>query len=211
MNIPSERYFRHSRNQIILFTSIDDQLIADGVCIDLTNKDQSVFSFTDIPVKKNTGRFSDSLIEESLNLPGFAAFAFVQMDAILKAAVNSFMAGYLDWLCFATMGLAFLSILGLHKISTWRFMNAFAIFLAVIGVFEVNAVYYSEPVFRKAVSVFETWISFIPNPFLFIVNILIALIFSVTGIVFYFVRRPKNEPKPKVSRVKKNSGRSRQR
>lgn len=198
----SEKYFRKQDDKIIYFTSINESS-ADGVVIDLNAHDNGVYSFTDTPFLKTESDFSDSLIEETVSVPGYSKI-FIRHALLLIRVGQDFLAkGYIAWLWFASFGLALISLLGLRRLSSWRLINVFLILFFAIVLFEFNASYYCELEFQKRILFMEQWFFkfyFIPNPSAFFINILSSIIFTAVGIICHLIRTPR---KPKTARSKK--------
>lgn len=198
----SENYFRRQDDKIIYLSSVNE-FSSDGVVIDLNARDHGVYSFTDTPFLPVESDFADSLIEETVSVPGFSKIFVKHSLQLIKVGQEFLAKGYIAWLWFASFGLALVSLLGLRRLSSWRLINVFLILFFAIVLFEFNASYYCELEFQKRILFMEQWFFkfyFIPNPSAFFINILSSIIFTAVGIICHLIRTPR---KPKTARSKK--------
>lgn len=204
----SENYFRKSNDQISYISTYNADGNADGTVIELSPVERGVYSFTEVPLAERSSEFSDSLIEESVTVPFVCRFIINSISVMFSTGRNYLSKGYLNWIFFATCGLAILSLLGLKRMSSWRLINVFTIVSLAVIIFSFNAAYYGQPEFQKYTFKIDQWFlkfPIIPNPCAVLFNLIVTLVFSVFGIINAIIKapeKPKKQKLPKKPRVK---------
>lgn len=205
----SENYFRESNDQIVYISSYNANGYVDGTVVELSPTERGVFSFTDIPLAERTSEFSDSLIERTVTVPDICSVFVKGINVLFNTGTEYWSRGFIYWICFASVGIALLSLLGLKRMSSWRLINVFSIMAMAVIIFIANAAYYGVPQLQKYTFAVDQWFikyTVIPNPCAVLFNTVITLIFTVWGIINAVVNAPektKKQKRPKKQRVKK--------
>ena len=186
-SMPSSKYFRPDGEGIFFYSSVnDDKATANGIYIDIAGFAKSktgVVKLDNISVDKSSSfPYSDLLIKNSLKIPEFIIPAANAGEILFKKAMSYFNDGIFSWLEFATMGLAFLSLIGLKKTFHWRLMNCIFVFLGFVGILAINTFYFTG--WTGSFWGFEI-------PF-WVMNCIISVIFGCIGIVFSVIRKDPN-------------------
>ena len=186
----SPGFFRHDDGYILFYSKITDAHEVDGVCIDDTGSSGRLYTYEKVPLAKNERKFSDSLIEETVAMPKLFQL-IIKGNTILESTSlvmteRGKTIGYSWWLCFASFGLALLSVIGLRRVSNWRLLNTFLVIFTTAGIIGFNVLCYGKaPQLATISGVFDTWFkqtAFLHNAFPVVCNILIAFIFLVWGL-----------------------------
>ena len=180
--VVSANVFRHDGKDVVLYTHINADRTAEGVRI--KNGEEIDHFFTE-PVMQSKSQFSDNLIEESIAMPRLFKYVIQGDDILGRVAKASQKAGYSYWICFASLGLALLSVIGLRRITSWRLLNTFMVIFATIGILVLNALYYGTGIFGHVPIIVDGWFrktTFLQNPFMVICNSVIAIVFLAWGL-----------------------------
>lgn len=182
----SPGFFRKDGPLVLYYSQVYHDNSADGLCIDSTDSDGKLFTFTSIPLAERDDVFSDSLIEETVAMPKLFALMLAGDVILNKKASASYALGFGYWLCFATLGLALLSVIGLRRVTSWRLLNTFLVIFSTAGILAFNALYYGTGVLDKAVSLVNGWfvkLTFIHDPFIVLCNVVTAAVFLLCGLL----------------------------
>ena len=193
-DMPSSGYFRRNGDKVLYYSQVnEDDNTVSGLCIDSRLSESSVYTFRSLKMSHKKTAFTDSLIQDSIAMPpsiDVTVQRLMELSVILrKCASRSF--GY--WLCFASMGLALLGVLGLRHVSQWRLVNALIVVLVTFGIIVGNILGYVNPimgnmeksfndVFAK-IAIFKSLCA-VGNLFIMLCNLFIFIILLVIFIVF---------------------------
>ena len=181
----SPGFFRHENGYLFYYSRVSYDKSVDGICVDSANNDGKVYTFEGLPLAQTKKNFSDSLIEETIAMPKLFML-LIQVSSILKKSGDAaWSAGHAWWLCFASFGLALLSVVGLRRVTSWRLLNTFVIIFATMGIIILNALYYGTTVLGGVSSIVEDWFSklrFIHYGFAVFCNTIIAAVFLAWGL-----------------------------
>src|SRR5574344_776248 len=184
-HVVSAGLFRHDGNDVVFYTHINADKTADGVRITQKDDNGDITPFSNMSVVKTNSQFSDSRIEETVAMPKLFSFLLKGQKILTMVANASQKAGYNYWLCFATMGLALLSVSGLRRVSSWRLLNTFVVIITTASILTFNALYYGTGIFGHVPIVVDGWFrttTFIQNPFMVICNVVVSLVFTAWGL-----------------------------
>ena len=163
----SDGFFRETdEGYIYYYTNVSDKNVVEGACI-APKDNQSVYSFTDIQLPAARD-FSDPLIKKTVQMPEVLQVLSRWFNSFMVIARTSYTEGTLAWLCFASVGLALLSVVGLRQLSKWRLMN-------ILGY--TNS--FMDPLKAKVDGIVPN----VKNPLLVILNIIICIICLCIGII----------------------------
>lgn len=182
----SPGYFRNEGKSLFFYTRVTEDNVADGVCItfDKSSGELSTFSSVELPYSERG--FTDSLIRESVGMPRLVFVLTAGFTTVLHIAQTEYTKGYLSWLCFSSMALAFFAAAGLRHVSKWRLVSLIFVGYYSFGVIIFNGLCYSDFIVtsvQDAVNgILKNYIH-VGNPFLVICNLLLAVIFAVIGLV----------------------------
>lgn len=186
--MPSARYFRLDSGGVYFYSAVyPDTVTSEGIYIDLNNdfgSKDGIVKISNAPINLEVAEpFSDLLIKETMQIPMAMEKLLSFYHLIGKIALRAMDHGFLKWLMFASMGLAFGSLLGLRRLFRWRMLNCIAILVGFSGILTVDALYFSG------------WNgSFFGNfeiPF-WLMNCIIAMLLSCVGILFTLFRKDPN-------------------
>ncbi len=179
-------YFRVGESgSVFYYSSIEDGL-ADGVCIDNQSDIEDVYTFGNVRIPKTEG-YSDSLIHKSIGMPKIIEQFVAWFNIFLDITRQAWKAGFIGWLCFASISLPLASVLGLCLVSKWRMVNVLSVFMAVAGILVLNVMAYTKSFMEPAKAFVEGALSNLPvkNPLVVLMNVLIFVIFSLIGFIMY--------------------------
>lgn len=193
-DMPSSGYFRRNNDKIFYYSYVnEDSNSASGLCIDSNLSDNNVYTFNSLKMSHKKSAFTDSLIQDSIDMPPAIAITvqkIMELSIVLKkCASQSF--GY--WLCFASMGLALMGVIGVRHVSQWRLVNVLLVAGITLGIIVGNTLGYVNPAmvgFEKSFNIFFDKIGLlrrlgsVGNPFIIFCNIFIFIILLVVFFVF---------------------------
>ena len=139
-NLLSPGYFRQNENgkYIFYYTRINAENIASGVCIDYTEPENNVYTFSEIKLSKTQEGFTDTLIRGTVEMPSTLRVCLTYLQAFTDAAYRQCSSGILAWLLFSSIIVAILSVYFLHNFSSWRLVNVLVVFLVYVFIFLGN-------------------------------------------------------------------------
>ncbi len=188
----SEGYFRQGKSgNIFYYTDVTRDNLGDGVCIDMGSPDKDVYTFSgvDLSSSKLSGDvFSDVLIQETVDMPKTMSLLAKWFSTFMNIAKTAFSGGFFSWLCFASISLALVSVVGLARLSRWRLKNALWVVIASLGIIVLNVLIYTNTFFEPVSAFLEGAVSKIPqvkNPLVVLVNFVIFILFIIIGLVSY--------------------------
>ncbi|WP_407428378.1 hypothetical protein [Treponema sp.] len=199
----SSGVFREEENGVFYYSRIDESYNADGLFIDTTgflDSDSTVLPFFDVPVNNNSAYpYSDVLIKNSLQPPALVKYPLAVYNALLTAAEYSSSLGFLSWLCFATLGLALLSVYGCQFASSWKLANVSLVLAVTMTILFVNYLYYMGimPLVLKEISSKLSTLTTVKDPLITIINLLITIMFTGFGIFMGIYRLKSSESENK--------------
>jgi len=184
----SPGFFRHSNGCIVYYSKISKDNKGQGVCIDASdrNSESSLYTFSNVPLPSDKGKFSDSLIAETVAMPKLLESILKGYTILRAEAQKALPLGKSWWLCFASLGLALLSVIGLRRVTNWRLLNTFLVIFSTAGIVFFNALCYgTNSPFGKIPGIVNDWFkqtTFLHNPFVVVCNILLAFFFIILGL-----------------------------
>ncbi len=186
-NTLSPGYFREYDQYVFYYSKVDSHNVASGVCIDKKAGRDGVYVFKDVKLSRERNGFTDSLIQESIDIPIGIKFIVSTISRYSSIIQVEFSKGFFRWICFCTLGLALFSVIFLRNVTEWRLVNVVLIFFMMFVVIFINirALYPFGAVHDVFASVNDK-ISFIPRKFNFFLVFVNLLVFSgllVTGIL----------------------------
>ncbi|MBE6344938.1 MAG: hypothetical protein E7063_04555 [Spirochaetaceae bacterium] len=187
-NLPSARYFRLDSGGVYFYSSIyPDTVSSDGIYIDLNNDFSSkdgIVKISNAPINLEAATpFSDLLIKDTMDIPMGLEKILSFYRLIGKFAFETIEQGFFKWLVFASIGLAFSSLLGLRRLFRWRLLNSISVLVGFFVILTVNALYFSG----WNGNIFGNF-----NISFWLMNCIIALLLSCIGILFALFRKDPN-------------------
>lgn len=197
----SSNLFRKNDSLVTYFSKVYNDNFANGLCLNISSDSPAIYTFKNVPLDDNKKTFSDSLIAESIEMPKLISYIMndisVLIDAGKKAIKSwkaenqltfsaSFFKGISHWLCFISIGLALMSVIGLRRVSNWRLLNTFIVIFATFSITSFNSIYYRKNIYEAASAIVGKWfckMTYIHEPFEVFVNVVIFVLFSVTGLL----------------------------
>ena len=136
----SPGYFRASENNkyIFYYTRINAENIASGLCINRTDPEDNVYTFSDIKLSGAQEGFTDKLIKDTVEMPSTLTVCLSFLQAFTNAAYEMCSSGIIRWLLFSSITVAILSVYFLHNFSFWRLVNVLVIFVVYVFIFLCN-------------------------------------------------------------------------
>lgn len=202
----SAEYFRKSCGKLYYFSHKSKDGIADVVLVEDPLDVNSFASEVEVNVDGNSDfakdsyPFHDPLIKESMNdIP----YLIINLFRSIKVqAIHAWNYGIIAWLCFCSFGFALGSFYSLLKFSSWRLVNAFLMLFFTSVVIWFNDFYFSvyneEPRnFLRSLFYDSGKLNFfvdrgIEFP-LMLINLLVALVFVVSGIMLTILRNQEED------------------
>ena len=198
-NLLSEGYFRQGESgNIFYFTDVTRDNLGDGVCINMVSPDKNVYTFSGVDLRTanfSGDEFSDVLIQETVEMPKTMSVLAHWFSTFMNIAGQAFSGGFFAWLCFASISLALVSVVGMTRLSRWRLKNALWVVVASLGIIVLNVLIYTQSFFEPVSAFLEGAVSKIPqvkNPLVVLVNFVIFIVFFIIGLVSYGKFRKKS-------------------
>ncbi|MBQ0050966.1 MAG: hypothetical protein KBT11_02755 [Treponema sp.] len=191
--------FRGDASGVFYYSRILEDGKADGIFIDTTGylgKDDGFITFYDTPINNASAYpYSDILIKRAVQPSNFVVFPLSIYSSILTSATHYNGMGFLFWLCFASMGLAMLSTYGIQFFSEWKLSSGMFVIFTVLAIAVGNFHFYMDimPKFIKDFSRVMAENTGVDNAFIVAVNLIVAVVFTLLGIVMSIYRRKKGE------------------
>lgn len=186
VNETSSGIFREGEAGIFYYSRILEDNKADGIFIDtdgqLESKNGIEMFYDEAVNNEDAYPFSDVLIKNSMQPPKYVTYPLAVYTALLTAAENMNSQGFLEWLCFATLGLALLSVYGVQFFSGWKLFSVFSVIIISILIVFINYFYYMG-FFPPSLMSIDSMLSVFPgkNPLIVLINILITLVLAIYG------------------------------
>ncbi|MFA6855760.1 MAG: hypothetical protein WCR31_00995 [Treponema sp.] len=192
-------YFRSAGNDIIYFPQIPVSADVEAVVINVNEVQNGAVSLQKInypQVVYESAPFKDSLIRETIpTMPGWIMEGFA---AIEVRAENAWHAGYINWLCFISFGLALFSVYSLTFCSEWRLINIIYLLLMEAGVLSFNLLYFSDyflPLRKLSIRIVNNFnfLTHLDEPLLVCINVFLTLVFICIGVTTVLTKKQKNK------------------
>ncbi|MCI5607722.1 MAG: hypothetical protein SOT46_08410 [Treponema sp.] len=193
----SPGYFRNYNDDVVYFLDNDtesENVIfidkSEGGKVSLTDKKH----FYEKRIMKSAAPFKEIQIKENFHQKGISLF--VNLDTLITQGKQAYNKGISFFLGFLSIALALCSLYGMSNFLKWRATNACFDILCTVLILTVNTYvyrgYYGVLIFKIMRLNFLTWmIDYVDQPVLVVLNILIALVFTVIGIVKFIIRKAK--------------------
>ena len=191
--------FRPDSNGILYYSRVLENGNTDGIFIDSSGylgQEGNIISFYDSPVRNSQAYpYSDVLIKNALQPPLTVTYPLSLYISLLTSALHYNESGFLAWLCFASLGLAFASIYSFQYFSEWKLSSALSVLIAAAFIIFINYFCYMDYLpaalkqFGKMLSDFTS----AENPLVIVLNLITAIVFSIYGIIMKIYRLKKTE------------------
>ncbi|MCR5762510.1 MAG: hypothetical protein K6G00_03920 [Treponema sp.] len=199
-DMPSSGYFRRNEDKILYYSSVSESdNSVTGLCIDSSLVKNNVYTFSSLKMSHKKTAFTDSLIQNSIDMPPVIAITaqkLLELSLVLRKCASQAFGGrrsFSYWLCFATMGLALLGVIGLRNVSRWRLVNMLFVAVTTLAIIVGNTLGYVNPimvgieksfndVFSK-VCIFKSLCS-VGNPFIMFCNIFVFIVLAALFFIF---------------------------
>lgn len=197
----SAGFFRKTEDGIYYLSRVDDSGNADGIFINVSGvsgQAGTVIQFSDTKIETDFALpYSDPLIKEAVQPTAFIMYPLSAYNTMLEAAQKRVSAGYAEWVCFASFGLALLSVFAVRFFTLWKLASAVAAIVCAMGIFFMNYLYYAEQIPLFIVHFSDSISKILPmnEPFLFFLNNCIACMFILLG-VFTGIFRTRKKTTP---------------
>ena len=199
-DMPSAGYFRRNKDKIVYYSYVNElDNSVSGLCIDSNLVENNVYTFSSLKMSHKKTAFTDSLIQNSIAMPPAISITVqkvLELSLVLrKCAMQSFGSfhAFSYWLCFASMGLALLGVIGLRNVSEWRLVNMLIVAMATLAIIVSNILGYVNPVMvgiEKSfndvfarIGIFKSLCA-VGNPFIMLYNIFVFILLLVLFFVF---------------------------
>lgn len=185
----SPGYFRTDGTKILFYSAVRENNIADGLCIDTAaraDNETNVYTFKNVKAADSYTGFADPLIQKNVRMPRAMELVTGTFGIFIAECHAAYEAGYLTWICYATMGLAMLAAVFLTDISKWRLVNVIIIAGNIITVFAVNITVAGGMLLQNADSFLKNSLGFMPknsSPVQLIFNITYFILILIIGII----------------------------
>lgn len=186
--------FRKEDNGIFYYSRISEDGLTDGLFIDTSGflgQEGSVLTFFDVPFSNESAfPYSDILIKNSVQPPKIVTFPLAVYSALLTAGQYQQSQGFLNWLAFASMGLALLSVFSLQFTSSWKLASAACVVTGGIVISVINYLYYMNimPGLFRELSQKLSMLLETKDPLIVVVNLLMFALLVGFGVVMGFYR-----------------------
>ncbi|WP_407399487.1 hypothetical protein [Treponema sp.] len=184
----SSGYFRNVTDRYVFYySSVDEENLASGVCMDKNGVSQNVYTFKDMELADTTAFFTDSLIQSSIDIPAVTKLAITGINRYIGVITFACSGKKMEWILFSSLGLALVSLVFMRGFSKWRFINVVSILSISIGIIAINVNMLSYGRLYFMTERVNSLFAFAPknsNFLLFIVNVVLAAAFIVLGLIF---------------------------
>jgi len=186
----TEGYFRPSEYGVFYYSKISSQNIAEGLYIDTSGSSSpggGVSRFTDLQLAPTGNEFfSDPLFEKSVSMTVVLEHIITFAKFSRKEAFSSLKQGYFQYLSFASLGLALLSLISVKSLSSWKLLNLSFVIILYTVVCRINLLVYTSPLFNKLLLYFQgkqiSFLSSLPKIQL-VINCSISAVLLAFGMV----------------------------
>ena len=185
--------FRGYDEGVYYFTSVEEDGKATGVFLNNSSNTVRVLTYDNLDVSNMDGEFADPLVERTIRIPRVVRWILDIVSKVMDMAKMNLDLGFWNWICFASMGIALTSLVGLIYFSRWRLISVLVSVSCFLGCVGFNGVYYLTNAFdlpKKTFASLFARMPFIKNPFPVVVNLAIALVMIALGI-FLAIRHKK--------------------
>ena len=184
----SSNYFINYGNDVFYFSKIDNDEGASGVLMDTGTED--VYTFEGAVLSDDYEEyFADNLVKSYVDTPFFLKYFVNYYKIFYQTLLDTAKKGYGAWLSFATLGLALISIVGVKGINKYPLLNALNIVYLTLIIISFNVLGYQTSFMTPMVKGANDFLSKIgslgnlPNPFIFLCNIVITIFMTVMGVL----------------------------
>lgn len=188
----SPGFFRQNDETVFYYATVAADNTTSGLCIDISERAGTVYTYSDVRLPAEGNTFADSLIARSIQFPLLLTRFFERATILCDAARIAQYRGCMSWLCFASLGLALMSALCFRRFSAWKLINGTLVIASTLALLELNALYYQGLLFPSVVAVLNRQLPAlygIRNPCLVLFNLAVFVVFSVLGLVFTLCSR----------------------
>lgn len=196
---PSAGYFRTSTDKIFYYSSVDEtSSLANGLCVDTSVAADNVYTFSNVRLSQKRTTFTDSLIQNTIEMPPSLSILVSYIQNFFTILWQCSQGGMGYWLCFASMALPLLAVVGLRRFSQWRMVSVISIIFVTFGVLLFNIAGYTSPAVVQAETSINDVLTKIPplrslarigNPCVMLANIVFFLILTAAFFAFEFKNR----------------------
>lgn len=144
----------------------------------------------EFPLNKDSKPYKEVLIKENFEETKFSVP--IDFHVLINQMKKNYDNGIIPYLIFLTFGLVISTIYGVSTFFEWKLINTSLLFFASVSVYTVNSVYYL-PILEKLKDrlnsnvVIDNLGNYIHDPLIFLINVLFALFFVITGIIKFIV------------------------
>lgn len=184
----SPGYFRHVNDRYIFFySSVDEENVASGICMDKNENSNNVYTFKDVRLADSNSNFTDSLIQSSIDMPPIIKIVIKEIHKYISVITFECSGKKEAWFIFSSLGLALVSLVFMRGFSNWRFINMISIFSlsVILVILNIDILSYGKLYFMtERINSYFTFAPTNSNSFLFLLNIFLAAIFIILGLIW---------------------------
>ena len=187
----SPGYFRNSESEdeVLFYSQVRDDGTAEGISI----SDHKITTYNERKVPVSDSAFADSIIRDSLKMNSVISFFVSSYNKMFAIGAES-SRNFFTWMCFASIGLVYLAVFEMRRLSVWRLVNVFFILVVYVGLFNLDLYIYTGDILPSVSRDLRNALPFIPgNVFVLIVNLSLTLIFILAGIFISSYRKKVHE------------------
>lgn len=195
----SPGYFRTEDDLVYYWSKFSYDGKGEGLYIDvygLKGRPGVVYPLQDAdkPEQKTPANFADSLVLSAIHMPRCVSIPLTAYLYLVYHARDALSRSYVNWLMFASLGIALASVYAVGWLSSWRLLNAFIVIIVGIGIALLNYALYASSLVKPLTAIWLRALGSFGTHFPLVVcaNIVISLILVGTGI-FRHVSRIANE------------------
>ncbi|MBE6353142.1 hypothetical protein [Treponema sp.] len=183
----SPGYFRNSEseNEVLFYSQVRDDATVEGVSI----SDHNITTYNKRKIHASGSDFADPIIRDSLEMNSVISFFVSSYNKMFDIGAES-SRDFLSWLCFSSIGLVYLAVFEIRRLSVWRLVNVFFILVVYVGLFNLDLYIYTGDILPYVSHALMEAMPFIPgNAFVLILNLSLTLIFILAGIFISSYRK----------------------
>ena len=196
-------YFRENGDKVYYFTDdynkntyIDTTAIVIDTSREGTVEIEKIKPSRDFILFRDSAPYNDILLKKTFNESEHQSI--ISFSLIMQHAQNAYAKGWTFWLAFLSLGLLFMSLYGAADLFRWRLLNSGFLMIMTFGIFAANTLYYHPAVssFRRqhinSKSFFIFLGKYMDDPLLVLVNVTVAFVFLIIGIVRFATRKKRS-------------------
>jgi len=178
--------FKNQGSYVYYFSRASEGDSSAGLVLDMDAPEKKVEIFQAGKYSGAVEKMSDSLVEDAIQTPKATDWIIDRFVNVFSLENNLLHLDWSYWLSFSSLALALISLLAFRNFSQWRLMNWILISIFFLALLVFNYYAWIPDSFMDSFRVkVNDWLKFIPfvhNQFAILINLIITILLTVTGI-----------------------------